>query len=111
MSASPRETGVGQGVRWGSALIAMALVVAGCRLPYVPGVTKPWPSAVAHLTDANGRQVGNAVFLQERRSVRVLLDVTGMPPGTHGTHIHQVGKCEGPGFETAGSHVNRGEAQ
>ena len=113
MSATrgPREMVVGRGARRGSALIALALVLSGCRLPYVPGITKSWPSAVAHVTDATGRVVGNAVFLQERRSVRVLLDVTGLPPGTHGTHIHQVGKCEAPGFETAGAHVNRNEAQ
>ena len=28
------------------------------------------------------------------------------PPGTHGIHIHTVGKCEGPGFTTAGGHLN-----
>ncbi len=31
---------------------------------------------------------------------------TAMPAGTHGIHLHAVGKCEGPKFETAGGHWN-----
>jgi Cu-Zn family superoxide dismutase len=34
-----------------------------------------------------------------------------MPPGTYGMHIHAVGKCEGPKFESAGPHWNPGERQ
>ena len=29
------------------------------------------------------------------------LALTGLPPGTHGIHIHEVGKCEPPKFESA----------
>ena len=29
-----------------------------------------------------------------------------MPPGTHGAHVHTVGRCDPPAFETAGSHWN-----
>ena len=30
---------------------------------------------------------------------------TGLPPGAHAFHIHEVGKCEPP-FESAGKHFN-----
>ena len=34
------------------------------------------------------------------------MSVEKLPPGTHGIHIHTVGKCEGPAFTTAGGHFN-----
>ena len=30
----------------------------------------------------------------------------GLPPGTHGIHIHAVGRCEAPDFQSAGPHWN-----
>ncbi len=35
----------------------------------------------------------------------------GLPPGVHGMHLHTVGRCEGPGFESAGPHWNPTNAQ
>ena len=29
-----------------------------------------------------------------------------MPPGGHGIHLHETGKCEAPSFESAGPHFN-----
>jgi superoxide dismutase, Cu-Zn family len=38
--------------------------------------------------------------------VRIDVNVSQLPPGTHGIHIHNVGKCEGPAFTSAGPHLN-----
>lgn len=35
----------------------------------------------------------------------------GLPPGVHGMHLHMVGRCEGPAFESAGPHWNPTNAQ
>jgi Cu-Zn family superoxide dismutase len=32
--------------------------------------------------------------------------VAGLSPGAHGIHLHAVGKCEPPGFTSAGGHLN-----
>jgi len=98
-------------VRAAAGLVALALGVGACRLPYVPGFTPAFPSAVANLSDANGRVVGHAVFLQQRGSVRILLDVVGVAPGVKGVHIHEIGQCDPPSFESAGAHFNPGKAQ
>ena len=29
-----------------------------------------------------------------------------MPAGQHGIHLHSVGRCDAPGFQTAGPHLN-----
>ena len=48
-------------------ILALALVLGACRLPYVPGVTSPPPSAGATLRDATGRIVRRDHYLLEIR--------------------------------------------
>jgi|SRR5579862_1167966 len=53
---------------------------------------------------------GRVIFYQAGSQVRVVADVTGVsPPGNHGFHVHENGKCErdpGKDFATAGGHFN-----
>src|SRR5437868_9816128 len=90
---------------------ALALTLTACRLPYVPYVTPPLPAAVASLVDVNGHAVGQAVFIQHRKGVRILIDVTGLEAGTKGVHIHEVGRCDPPSFQSAGAHLNPTKAE
>ena len=62
-------------------------------------------TAKAELRDADGKKVGEATLDQTRDGVRIVATFTGLPPGPHGFHIHEVGKCEPP-FESAGPHFN-----
>lgn len=87
-------------------ITALALSVGACSLPYIPGITSPPPAAVARLVDTSGRTVGQAVLLQQGGGVRILLDVSGIAPGTKAVHLHEVARCEPPSFESAGGHFN-----
>ena len=60
----------------------------------------------ADIVDAQGKKVGTAAFRTSDNGVRIDVNVSGLPPGTHGIHIHIVGKCEGPSFTSAGPHLN-----
>ncbi|PWU24422.1 MAG: superoxide dismutase, partial [Candidatus Rokuibacteriota bacterium] len=60
----------------------------------------------ADLRDANGQGVGRAVLTSTDTGVRITLDMQGLPPGAKAVHIHEVGKCDGPGFASAGGHFN-----
>ncbi|MGE6629743.1 superoxide dismutase family protein [Bacillus sp. NPDC077027] len=65
------------------------------------------PLAKTTLIQTNGKEVG---FIEIRQSKQGGLDLHvkafDLPPGTHGFHIHEVGLCQKPDFETAGSHFN-----
>lgn len=52
--------------------------------------------------------VGEAtgVAARETGAVTITLEVQRLPSGPHGVHIHDVGKCEPPGFASAGGHFN-----
>ena len=51
-------------------------------------------------TDAN--------FTTGTKGVEITVTATGLAPGAHGFHLHQMGKCDAPGFTTAGGHFDPG---
>jgi Cu-Zn family superoxide dismutase len=63
-------------------------------------------TAHADMTDASGKSVGTATLTQTASGVRITANLSSLPPGVHAIHIHTVGKCEAPGFTTAGGHFN-----
>ena len=58
------------------------------------------------LMAADGGQLGNvSVSATPSGHALVLINAEGFPEGVHGVHLHQVGACEGPTFESAGPHI------
>jgi Cu-Zn family superoxide dismutase len=75
----------------------------------------------ADLTDAEGDAVGTATFTDTDSGTQVRVEVSGLTPGFHGMHLHQVGVCEpasaDPGdpsrtgdFLSAGPHLGSADA-
>lgn len=63
-------------------------------------------SGHADIVNAQGQKIGTATVQPSGTGVRIDVRVSQLPPGTHGIHIHTVGKCEGPAFTSAGAHLN-----
>lgn len=66
------------------------------------------------LVDGQGNTIGGVEMTEGANGVaiRVRLDNTAVvAPGKHGFHVHAVGKCEGPGFTSAGGHFNPANKQ
>lgn len=62
--------------------------------------------ATAALKTADGTDVGTVTASAADDGVTFTVDGRMMTAGLHGIHIHSVGKCEAPKFETAGPHWN-----
>ena len=58
------------------------------------------------LKDAQGKDVGSIIIGDQGPGVALQLDLHDLTPGEHSLHFHQVPKCEGPYFKSAGGHFN-----
>jgi Cu-Zn family superoxide dismutase len=88
----------------GSLLVGGALVT-GCATG-AKAASEPSRMAWAELRNASGASVGSALLRQDDGRVRIVVQATGLTPGRHGIHVHAVGQCEPPTFQSAGPHFN-----
>lgn len=89
-------------IRAAAPLLAAALL-AGCQTT-ANAPAAPLGQAVLYFAD--GRPAGTAQLVAAGDGVSVVATLSGFPAGTHAVHLHTTGKCEGPGFTSAGGHLN-----
>lgn len=67
--------------------------------------------ATARMEAPDAKDLGTVTFTQtESGLLHVIVEMTGLPPGPHGFHIHETRQCDGEGgFESAGGHYAGGK--
>jgi superoxide dismutase, Cu-Zn family len=90
-------------------VLGLSTLVLGCASS--SGSAKE-RSARAILEARSGSSLaGTASFTETKgNGVHVVIDVTGVPPGTHAAHLHEKGDCSAPDAASAGGHFNPGTA-
>lgn len=88
-------------------MMGAALAASGCASgPEMGAPIADGAMAVAMLRTPAGVEAGRASATEVAGGLRIAVDVTGLPAGPHGAHIHTTGRCDAPDFTTAGPHWN-----
>ncbi|MEO6437528.1 MAG: superoxide dismutase family protein [Tepidisphaeraceae bacterium] len=70
-------------------------------------VAKVAPSKAATTQPSWGKAMGTVTFTaQDDGKTKVVVDLTGVPPGKHGFHIHEKGDLSAPDLTSTGGHFN-----
>lgn len=85
--------------------VGMMFAACGGNGEAVPEATGEGSEATAVMSGPGGEEMGTVALTQGPNGVLVSADVTGLSPGGHGFHIHEVGSCS-PDFGAAGDHAN-----
>lgn len=80
--------------------LAVAATLAGCAT-MEPRGGEPMP-----LVNGAGQSIGTVVAWQTAGGVGFRINAGRLPHGIHGVHVHAVGRCDPPGFTSAGGHWN-----
>ncbi len=95
-------------------VVAGSVLSAGVALAQTaappPPAPAPEPIATAALRTADGGDAGTVTAFAGPYGVLMRVEGKGWPQGWHGVHLHAVGTCDGPGFTSAGAHVNHADA-
>ncbi|MFQ5669005.1 MAG: superoxide dismutase family protein [Acidobacteriota bacterium] len=76
----------------------------GTPVPAAPAAPAMAQAVLAPLGDSGVS--GKVVFTETQQGVKVGAHVSGLTPGAHGFHIHEIGDCSSSDGKSAGGHFN-----
>jgi Cu-Zn family superoxide dismutase len=90
---------------WLIALIFLSLTTVRAQAPEEKSAAPLKAIAVLHPTGGN-KVSGTVTFTEVADGVQVHAEITGLTPGKHGLHIHELGDCSAADGSSAGAHFN-----
>lgn len=87
-----------------SAAVGFAVIASGSVMAADPLKGADGDSQTVEFTNSDGKSVGKATLTETPNGVLVDATFKDLEPGWHAFHIHEKGKCEKPGFKSAGGH-------
>jgi Cu-Zn family superoxide dismutase len=101
-------------VTMGALLLGIGYSSAGAQTasptPALPASPNSQANAMAELIGSDGSPKGKATFLETPNGVLIQLRLEQIAAGEHAIHIHEMGQCQPPNFQSAGSHYNPSNA-
>jgi len=85
-------------------LAVLALLQGASHAPPVP--FDQGSIVFTEIRRADGRLAARAMIWPTRAGIEVRVQAAGLAAGHYGVHVHAVGRCDGPAFESAGPHWN-----
>ncbi len=90
-----------------------ATLAAGAGCVPAPPVTTATPGATAEASvimhNRTGDRLGTLRLEQTENGLRIRGQLSGLPAGSLGFHVHEVGRCDRPSFDSAGEHFAPGD--
>ena len=73
---------------------------------FFPSIAQAASKVNASIINSQGKKIGQAEFKENKEGLEMSVKISGLTPGVHGMHIHDIGKCTAPDFKSAGGHFN-----
>ncbi len=88
------------------AVAALSIIAASAQGPAMKMDAPTKAVAVLVPTKSGGPIAGTIVFTKTEKGTRVQADLSGVPAGKHGFHIHEFGDASSPDGKAAGGHFD-----
>lgn len=83
----------------------VAMALAGLMAVSTGSAAEAQTAATAEVKGRDGRVLGSVRMIESMAGLLLTVKLKGLPPGPHGFHVTEAGKCEGD-FESAGAIYN-----